>query len=343
LCAAPLGAEPDASHPVAIAWDAPAGCPDRAYVERETDRLLGGRPRGGERRLEARAVALRLGPDRWRLRLRTESGGAVGRRVLDARTCQSLADAAALVIALGYDPDAVRAAAALTVPGGSGPEPTPAPASPPGSESPASLPTPSPSPAPSPPPPPPDRSPRPSPELVASPPAADDAPAPGWLVAAGAALDAGALPDVAVGLQAGAGITWRPIRVELAGTYWIAQQTRVGGGKGADVSFASGSLGAGLAFAVGPFELGPAAGVELGRIHAEAFGVSNPGEATVLWAAATAGALAGWSFEPPLALRLGIEAVVPFKRPRWVIEGVGAVDQPGPVGGRARLGLEARF
>src|SRR6185503_3640454 len=61
------------------------------------------------KRLTATARVERTPSSGYRVRLTTELGGTTGERVLDAPTCPALADAAALVIALTFDPDVVAA------------------------------------------------------------------------------------------------------------------------------------------------------------------------------------------------------------------------------------------
>ena len=89
-------------------WQAPAGCPSTDELLGGIARLLGGVPRvskdGG---LEARASVKHEAS--WAVSIETESEGRVGRRFIEAVSCQDLADATALIIALMIDPDAVAA------------------------------------------------------------------------------------------------------------------------------------------------------------------------------------------------------------------------------------------
>ena len=105
----------------------------------------------------------------------------------------------------------------------------------------------------------------------------------------------------------------------------------------------AGGLAGGLGWELGPVELGPRAGLELGRIHAAGFGVDHPGEASVLWVALRAGASGTLAVAGPLGLRLDLGLAVPLSRPRWVLERVGPVDRPAAATARGALGLEARF
>ncbi|KYG00965.1 hypothetical protein BE21_06710 [Sorangium cellulosum] len=160
--------------------------------------------------------------------------------------------------------------------------------------------------------------------------------------------DVGTMQRLSGAIEPWAGVVVGPARIEAGAAFWpgrraeSAAKPRAGG----TVDLVAGSLTAcallpPLARAVRPdFEVGvPCAGVELGRMHAEGYGVSNPGEGSGLWAALRSGAAASWVVAPWMRLRLRLEAVVPLERPRFVLEGVGEVHEPS-VAARAALGLE---
>jgi hypothetical protein len=91
-----------------LTWDAPAGCASREDVQAEITRLLGGHiaiAHGGD--LDARAAVERGAV--WSVSLVTRHGGRTGRRTLEAPSCESAAQATALIVALMIDPDAVAA------------------------------------------------------------------------------------------------------------------------------------------------------------------------------------------------------------------------------------------
>lgn len=91
-------------------WDAPADCPSEPQVRLEISRLLHGdiqlRP-GGDLVVH---VTVRSG-ETWSADLLTLHQGQVGRRVIEAPSCPSVADATALIVALMIDPDAVAGVA----------------------------------------------------------------------------------------------------------------------------------------------------------------------------------------------------------------------------------------
>jgi hypothetical protein len=88
-----------------FAWSAPAQCPSRQQAEAEIERLVGGDPssHGGS---GLRAEVTLSGGPLWSAELTTERAGRIGRRILEAPSCQAAADAVALIIALAIDPDA---------------------------------------------------------------------------------------------------------------------------------------------------------------------------------------------------------------------------------------------
>lgn len=111
-CCAPLGstgqAWADPPGAFTLAWTAPEECPSQQQVEAEIARLVGGDVRlhdGGDLQAE---VAVSRG-SLWSADLTTQHAGQIGRRRIEAPSCQAAADAIALIIALSIDPDAVGA------------------------------------------------------------------------------------------------------------------------------------------------------------------------------------------------------------------------------------------
>jgi hypothetical protein len=297
---------------VALRWTAPEGCPAGARVIAEVDRLLGEHGARPPRPLEVTAEV--SAGDAGALRVHLEIEGDPGRRTRDlsAASCDALADAAALILAMTIDPAAVTAAPPP-------PPPPPSPAPPP----------------PSPPPPPP----APAPSLR-----------PRFHLAAWARADLGSLPGVSFAAGGTAALALGALRVELgagaapARTQLATHPAASGATAGGEISLIAGS--AGLCYGVlpeGRLELSPCAAVELGRLHATGFGVTTPGEGNALWSAARLGArLAFWPMSRA-AVVLRAEAAVPFARPAFVLEGLGTVHRPGPVAGRLGGELEWRF
>ena len=134
------------------------------------------------------------------------------------------------------------------------------------------------------------------------------------------------------------------LHVELFVAGWLPR-TRVlenEGGAAARVSLVTGTVGARYAFALLPFELGPALGVDLGWMGAQGYAVSNPGVGAAAWVAARAGGVAAVSVGV-IRFSLRLEAAVPLVRPHFVLLGVGEVHTTGWVTARALLGVELAF
>ncbi len=96
-------AQPSTLH---LTWQAPAECPNREAVERTVTRL-----EGRLATLSAFDVTVFVSQtgDGYRATLQTESNGTVGERTFRASTCEQLAEAAALIIALAHCPDLATA------------------------------------------------------------------------------------------------------------------------------------------------------------------------------------------------------------------------------------------
>jgi len=333
-------AEP-ARAPVDLEWKIPAGgeCPDAAYVRGEVSRLLGEAPVPEEKRVRARAEVWRGEDATWHLKLAV-SGAATGERSVDAGTCRAIADATALVLALAIDPERVATRSGAVAPpsaASSAPSSQPTPS--------ASAPPPAPAPSPSPPPasaaPAPTRAPAP----VRPPPGPPRTPP--FFVRAEGAMDLGTLPVLAPGV--GGAIGWRPGRLglSLSGAYFPAVHKLSPGSRTAGGAFDLAAFGARACFAfpidASPVELAPCAGLDVDRVSGAAYGVRFPSSGDAVWPAIAAGGELGLHLSELLALRLGLEAAVPFSQPSFVIDAVGVIHQPFVVAGRVKLGVEIRF
>jgi len=84
-----------------LLWEAPPGCPSGEHVLSEVRRLVANSP---DKSLRARATVT---ADQGGFRVRIElEGGAQGARTLRAPSCESVARATALIVALAVDPQA---------------------------------------------------------------------------------------------------------------------------------------------------------------------------------------------------------------------------------------------
>ncbi|MFO0762547.1 MAG: hypothetical protein U0359_39270 [Byssovorax sp.] len=313
---------------VALTWKAPEGCPAAAEVSAEVDRLLG--PKGARPAAPIQAEASVVADDRggYRVHLETRSSGPTRVREIKGSSCKALADATALILAMMIDPSAALASAPPSASASAPPPPAPPP-----SASASAPPAPPPSASASTPPPPPSAPPAPPPRPIPSiEPRAPRAPL--TLGFSGqAVIDAGSLPGVSPGLSLGAAVGYRFLRGEIGALFLPArdQTAATKASAGATVDLLAGTLTGCFWPTVWKLQLGPCAGLELGRIRARAFGVTSPGEGTALWSAFRAGGGLAWSPIAPLFLGLRLEMAVPLQRPGFVIGNVGTVYRPSPV------------
>lgn len=316
-----------------LVWEAPADCPDAASVEREVRRLLGpAPPPSGDPAKAAAAVSpLEHG---WRVVLLTEVHGVHGQRTLEARSCEGLAHATALVLALTIDPQAV----ARETDGGETTsevargtrealredETTSA----------AAIPLVAPPPA---------ASTRPS----TSPSRAERGPSSStFAVGAGVVAGVGALPGLAFAPEIAAGWSNGRWRIDLAGAYFPPTRALVDATRGGEFRLVTGSARAcrTWAWANGAFELGPCIAFEGGVMTGQGVGIRLPGAVDAPWLATRAGAWGALRLAETFAwLVLALEAEVPLTRDRFAVDGLGTVHHPSALTGRASFGAEARF
>lgn len=301
--------------PVELEWIATPECPSGSYVVGEVGRVLGSAS-GPQKTVRARADVVREEGGPWRIVLVTQTEGASGRRTFAAETCQALADATALILAMTVNP-------AMTAPPS---EPGPPPAPPP------LVPAPIPADA--------RREPEPGPPTT-------------WIrfsASASLAGDTGTLPAASVGPQLA--LAWLPgrFRAEIALAYATPQRGSGAGGRaeGADFDLWTAGARVGVAWPIGAFQLGPLAGADVESLGAAGFGGTASFQQDAVFIAIGGGLRASWSPLPRLAVRLVGQAMVPLSRPSFVIVDPAPVPaelvhQPAAVAGRATFGVEWQF
>ena len=331
---AALVAAPAEAPPLALAWRAPPACPDAADVLRRLDALVPTRPISAPG-LRAEGLVAALPGGSWRLELVLRGPGIDDARTIDANTCTTLADVAALLLAIAVAPEAVasrqHAVAAAPV------EPLP-----PRRES---LPR---------------REPPPPRETVVAPAplaqlepgdvAPSTRPPPrrahavrGALRLAGGA-EVGAIPRWSPTAALAAALLGPGWRVELAGTYSTRNLAYDDPpGAGGRLQLVAGALrGCGV-----PrwrrLEFPVCAGLELGLLRGVARGVASPRPAGDLWIAAGLGAGAVWRVLENFAVVVGLEVAIGLRRPGFHVETLGELARSQAVGLRPTLGVELRF
>jgi hypothetical protein len=310
---------------VAFEWLAPAGCPSAAAVQAEVDGLLGGGGARARKNLSVRATVER-GP-LWTVTLETQSSATQGHRTIEAVTCQALASATALIVALMIDPDAVAAFAKKEAQSEPGPPPSP-PAAPAPPSPPAAPPPLSPSAAP------------PSPSAPA-------ARATFGLVGLGVAGNLGVLPGPDFGVTATVGLVHGHWRAELRGAYGLrtvsSDPVADAGGAYGSFRFLAGTLAGCWVAVTAALDFGPCLEVEFGAVRGEGVGQIQVSSESSPWLGLGAGGAVILKATPWLRFPLHVDAVVPLWRPSYVFREGSPIFRAWPVGGRLTAGVEARF
>ncbi len=311
--------------------------------------------------VSARAIVEQTASGHWNVRLTTVRDGTTGERVVESESCQSLADATALILALTIDPSrvAARAPGAASAPASStvasgapsasaaAPAPASASASPtaPPAASPAAATTPVPAPSAAPP-----------PEAASARPGASGP----TLVALFAQVggDVGTLPRAAYAVGGGAALTLGRFRVEGYGTYLPQQAAHPTALPflGSNIHLLAGGLRGCFLPLRTSLEVGGCVGLEVGDLRGQGFGPSvpsqylfTPGNGGGLWIATTLSGRVSWRIARSFALDLDVGLVVPLERDLFEFENPAAPNAPlplhqaGPVEGRAAIGPEVRF
>ena len=143
-CVASGAAEPLSQ--VTVTWQAPAECPDSIALHNELVRDLEGSQVPGER-LDAQATVDQTDANTWRVHIALTTSDGKSDRWLFAHSCQALADATSLIVAMHIDPETAathaRALESVSEPSPAAPGVVNAPAAPivsyPGQAPPASM------------------------------------------------------------------------------------------------------------------------------------------------------------------------------------------------------------
>ncbi len=308
------------AHAPTVEWHAPPECPDAAAFTRRVSALL---PERDD--LEATAfVTVAADPQGgFTAEVRCVLANTATVRQVHGAACESVADAAALMLAVQIDALAVgrtmqRHAAILDAPV-------------PPVRSPATT--------------------RASSRVSRPPPATPNPRV--RRVRGGVRLGGGAsfrqLPGVAPTIELGAALLIERARVQLDATWVLDRTVRLGppnASAGADVMLVSAALRGGFGPAVGTVEFPILGGIEVGDMTARGVGVDNSRLRHAPWVAALVGAGVAWVPVRAFALRLDPSLAIALARPRFGIEVAGAqrpLYQPPVLGIRLAIALEVRF
>jgi len=295
-------AQPEATF--ALEWLAPDGCPSAPSVATDIDGLLGGR--AAERTKQALRVRATVSrDDLWRVTLETVLDEAHGHRTLESSTCQGLANATALIVALMIDPTAVANHA---------PEARELPER----EQPAA------------PPPQPPAVARTTLVLVGA--------------GAAGTLGLLPAPDAVVSGEVGAaGPGWR-VELRAGYGLRHVKSDQLAGGYGEFHQILLAMLTGCLTRARGVTEVGACLDVESGAVHGRGVGASDASDRYQPWFAAGAGAFVALRAGRYVAFPIHVDAMVPLWRPTYVFNNVDTpIFRAWPVEARVSLFVELQF
>jgi hypothetical protein len=301
--------------PLDLTWEAPAGCPDSAFVIRRVEQILRGHP-AEPVTVVARARVSGPTDGRFHLSLTIHTAGVEETRSIDAASCSALAEASAVVVALAIDPS--RDGARLEV-GGTEP-----------SAIPPALPSK-------------DVHTRPvhreTPPITAAP----KAPATRIALGVGGAVVTGMLPSAKGGVVASATLRLRRFRVGVLGSYWLRQTASFDRTAGASFDMLEVGGFGGYLVPFGRLAFGPTGSIELTRVRVSGFGIREPQASTTVWPTV----VVGGRVEARVASWLGLfgapDLLFPIGAPAFSLTTAGEnvrLHEPSPFSLRLSLGIE---
>lgn len=312
-------AAPDPAAPsIELRWDAPASCPSGADVATRIATRVADGTRVAERDPQAPAtvadvvIAVQDDVHVAELVVTTASGRTIRR--LEAETCETVTDAAVLIVAMVH--------AQTQVPEAIVPAPTPVePATPVAPPPPKPIERPAPAPA------------KPPPRLRGS-------------AFAEIAVGFAGLPRVGPGLGGGMALLRGMLRVEVLGHFWFAREAAIGlPAQNARVDVRLWTLGvhAGPVLRAGPVEIALLVGGHGGLAHGQGDRLPVTRSARRAWTSLGAYPMLLWPLHPRVAigLRGSVEGVV--VRPKFTVREGGAAFTASPVTGALAAVVEVRF
>lgn len=306
-CAVLAAGRPASAAPLLVEWQAPECASETAFRARVRDALQ----REPESALTSELqVSVRIGeiPEKsgYSLQIVMEAGS----RQLELPSCEEALAAAATLVALAIDPQAV--APASTEPPPSTPPPPPAAAEPKPVEA--------------------ERTPANA--------------APRWVpyAAAFGGVSLGEVPAASPLVGVGLGARLGSLGLGAEG-FWIAPQTELVArtAKGGEIGLWGGGLVACYAPLTSFVRVSGCLGAQAGAWHSRGVGVTTPTEQSDWWLAGLGRLSAAAPVAGPLALFLAGDLLVPARQPRFKLAGVGQVFRPNSAAFRISAGFELSF
>ncbi len=337
---------------VDLVWIAPEACPRRSALIAEIEELVG-RPLHTISRpsIKATATVRKKDNETWVLRLRTREQSATGERELVADSCETLAQATALILALSIDPKAVETRERLydqarrltkgTTPssrlddvtereeGAAERRYTPESTEPSSDEETMDL----------------------TYDWRFDSDEEDD-----WfrslsldfLFRSGLVGDLGTLPNASIGADAAVGLTIKRLDFVVSLNWLLPNETTLPTRPEYGARFGLWTIGLGVYYSafVSELSLAPYVIIDIGSMYGEGTGVSTSLEDSAFWLSMAAGFRISWEFTNWAAIGFEIGPKVPFFRHRYVLEISDAperVYRSSPVAMCIRMGFELRL
>ncbi|MET0793221.1 MAG: hypothetical protein ABW061_16995 [Polyangiaceae bacterium] len=315
-----------------LQWNAPAACPQKLAVQQRIEKLVGAK-RINENEISADGAITQTDDGRFHLQLVVRSGGLVGQRSIESKSCGQLASAAAVALGL-----LMRSGAPLSSDALGGSESANAAGNRDGSSGSSDGERAG------------DTDSSGAPTNVASDSDAASSSAletrRRWrarLQLPLLALGVGPLPRPSLGLALGGGVSFDEWGFFLQLAKWSQQHLPAEGfpGYGADADRLTAGLVACRAFRRAPFEIAPC--VVMSFEHLSASGLGNrvaPRAQAVTWFAPGLGVQARVYLADWLSLTAQLNAQLEASRPQIAIDGVGGIAQTGPAAATVLVGPE---
>jgi len=303
--------------PPALALDlqyvAPESCPLVSDFSAAIARLLG-RTERISKSLKARVTVHSDAHDNFRLTLLTEIDGISGERVIQGRSCTSVADAAAVTLALILNPDIETATDAGTV---SKAQPTQAPRA-----------------------------------LAVHPqahntnaqklrPVPSRDPSVRWLGASAVGLHFGVMPKPGPEISLGLGVNYGRLSLLASGLYALPETAFVAGQDRAGGRLWHGTV-VGLScwvFVADAPRLGGCVGGAYTRVQGQGKDVTPVRDGTTGWVSPTAGIFGDFPLSQRAAFRLSGLLLVPLKRPDAHLDNLGIIQRPSTLTANLQVGV----
>jgi hypothetical protein len=192
---------------------------------------------------------------------------------------------------------------------------------------------------------PPESAPPPSPPASAPPPASPPARRLRGALRLAGGVAYGDLPGAGATLRLTPALVWPRVRLEFEAAYGPLRRARFSDdpGVGADLQLAAAAVRACPVFRRGRVEFPLCAGLEVGAMYGRGVGFALERDGRLPWAALHLAPALLVVAHPRVAVFVAVEGALALTRPRFVVEGVGAVYRAAPGAVRGLIGVEARF